>query len=54
MDLKTLIRCLADYFAWNEKAVDLRKLEADLRELADEVRELAIEIERKFGDYKGS
>lgn len=44
MDLKTLVRCLADHYAWNEEAEKLMELEQALRELAAEVHELAEEV----------
>lgn len=45
MDLRTLIKCLADNFAWNHETEKLRELEQVLREQAAEVHELAEEAE---------
>lgn len=48
MDLKTLVKCLADNYAVNDQGLQLRTLALTLRELAEEVDQLENErVERK-------
>jgi hypothetical protein len=47
MNLKTLVKCLIDHYAFNECAYDLRRLEDALRQLACEANEAATEIEER-------
>ena len=51
MDLETLVRCLADHYAWNDESGELHRLGAVLRKLAADVDSLAAEVEARKVRY---
>ena len=46
MDLRTLITCLSDHYAWKDEITRLRELATLLRELAEEADGIANEREK--------
>jgi hypothetical protein len=49
LNLKTLIKCLIDHYAFNECAHELRLIEDALREMACEANDEATAIEDRKG-----
>lgn len=50
MDLKTMVRCLADHYRWNEEVSQIEALAKTLRELSEECHGMMNDIRQKHNE----
>jgi hypothetical protein len=47
MNLETMVKCLADHYAWNDEVCNLRTLAETLKNLSDHVHNIANDSESR-------